>query len=146
MNVLEKFDINDIKKIIPHREPFLFLDEIILLEPGKKVVAKKTVTNEEFWVKGHFPNFAVCPGVISIEMLAQAGAVCILAVPENKGKIALFGGIDKARFKRQIFPGEEVLLTVDIIKQIGAIGIGKAVAKVGEETAVLAQITFAVKN
>lgn len=146
MNVLEKFDINDIKKIIPHREPFLFLDEIILLEPGKKVVAKKTLTNEEFWVKGHFPNFAVCPGVISIEMLAQAGAVCILAVPENKGKIALFGGIDKARFKRQIFPGEEVLLTVDIIKQIGAIGIGKAVAKVGEETAVLAQITFAVKN
>ena len=143
---MEKFDINDIKKIIPHREPFLFLDEIILLEPGKKVVAKKTVTNEEFWIKGHFPNFAVCPGVISIEMLAQAGAVCILAVPENKGKIALFGGIDKARFKRQIFPGEEVLLTVDIIKQIGAIGIGKAVAKVGEETAVLAQITFAVKN
>lgn len=146
MNVLKKFDLNKIKEIIPHREPFLFLDEIIFLEPGKKVIAKKTITNEEFWVKGHFPNFAVCPGVISIEMLAQAGAVCILAVPENKGKIALFGGIDKARFKRQIFPGEEVLLTVDIIKQVGAIGIGKAVAKVGEEIAVLAQITFAVKN
>ena len=101
---MKKFGVEEIKKIIPHRPPFLFLDEILELNPGKTIVAKKNVKDDEFWIPGHFPNFAVCPGVLTIEMLAQAGAVCILSLPENKGKIALFGGIRNARFKSQIFP------------------------------------------
>ena len=88
-------DKEQIKSIIPHRDPFLLIDEVVELEPGKRVVAKKHLKEDEAWFKGHFPNQPVQPGVLTIEMLAQAGAVCILSVPENKGKIAFFGGIDK---------------------------------------------------
>ena len=135
-----------IESIIPHREPFLLIDEIVELEPGKRVVAKKHVKEDEFWVKGHFPNQPVQPGVLTIEMLAQAGAVCILSVPENKGKIAFFGGIDKARFKRQVLPGDVVTLNVEIIKIKGSIGVGKAIATVDGKKAVSAQIMFALEK
>lgn len=135
-----------IKSIIPHRDPFLLIDEIVELEPGKRVVAKKHVKEDEFWVKGHFPNQPVQPGVLTIEMLAQAGAVCILSVPENKGKIAFFGGIDKARFKRQVLPGDVVTLNVEIIKIKGSIGVGKAIATVDGKKAVSAQIMFALEK
>ena len=138
--------IEEIKKIIPHREPFLFLDEVLEMEPGKKIVARKKVRDDEFWVRGHFPNFAVCPGVIVIEMLAQAGAVCVLALPQNKGKIAFFGGIKKARFKRQILPLDVVTLEVEILKMVYDVGIGKAKALVDGKIAVLAEIAFALKN
>ena len=139
-------DKEQIKSIIPHRDPFLLIDEIIELEPGKRVVAKKHVKEDEFWIKGHFPNQPVQPGVLTIEMLAQAGAVCILSVPENKGKIAFFGGIDKARFKRQVLPGDIVTLNVEIIKIKGSIGVGKAIATVDGKKAVLAQIMFALEK
>lgn len=139
-------DKEQIKSIIPHRDPFLLIDEIVELEPGKRVVAKKHVKEDEFWIKGHFPKQPVQPGVLTIEMLAQAGAVCILSVPENKGKIAFFGGIDKARFKRQILPGDVVTLNVEIIKIKGSIGVGKAIATVDGKKAVSAQIMFALEK
>ena len=143
---MKKFGIEEIKKIIPHRPPFLFLDEILELNPGKTIVAKKNVRNDEFWIPGHFPNFAVCPGVLTIEMLAQAGAVCILSLHENKGKIALFGGIRNARFKSQIFPGDEVILKLKIVENVGNIGFGKAQAFVKNKLAVKTDLTFALKD
>ncbi len=139
-------DKEQIKSIIPHRDPFLLIDEVVELEPGKRVVAKKHLKEDESWFKGHFPNQPVQPGVLTIEMLAQAGAVCILAVPENKGKIAFFGGIDKARFKRQILPGDTVTLSVEIIKIKGPIGVGKAIATVDGKKAVSAEIMFALEK
>ncbi len=139
-------DKEQIKSIIPHRDPFLLIDEVVELEPGKRVVAKKYLKEDEAWFKGHFPNQPVQPGVLTIEMLAQAGAVCILSVPENKGKIAFFGGIDKARFKRQILPGDVVTLSVEIIKIKGPIGVGKAIATVDGKKAVSAEIMFALEK
>lgn len=139
-------DKEQIKSIIPHRDPFLLIDEVVELEPGKRVVAKKHLKEDESWFKGHFPNQPVQPGVLTIEMLAQAGAVCILSVPENKGKIAFFGGIDKARFKKQVLPGDVVTLSVEIIKIKGSIGVGKAIATVDGEKAVSAQIMFALEK
>ncbi|MCL2013776.1 MAG: 3-hydroxyacyl-ACP dehydratase FabZ [Oscillospiraceae bacterium] len=139
-------DIEQIKEIIPHRDPFLLIDEIVELEPGQKVVALKHLSCDEDWFRGHFPQNPVQPGVLMIEMLAQAGAVCVLSLPENKGKIAYFAGIDKARFKRKVLPGETLRLQVEIIKSRGFIGVGKAVAYVGDDKAVSAEITFALSE
>lgn len=143
---MEGFGIDKIKEIIPHREPFLLLDEVIKMEPGEKILAKKEIKKDEFWVKGHFPNFAVCPGVLIVEMLAQAGAVCVLSLPQNKGKTAFFGGIKNARFKKQIVPGDVVFLDVVMKRLIGDVGIGQAKAIVDEKVAVLTEITFALKK
>jgi 3-hydroxyacyl-[acyl-carrier-protein] dehydratase len=137
-------DKEQIKQIIPHRDPFLLIDEVLELEPGKRAVALKHLKEDEYWFQGHFPEFPVQPGVLTIEMLAQTGAVCILSVPENKGKVAFFAGIDKARFRRQVRPGETLRLEVEILKQRGPIGVCKATAYVGEERAVSAEITCAI--
>ena len=114
-----------IKEIIPHRDPFLLIDEVLEMEPGVRVVAQKYLKPDEFWFKGHFPQEPVQPGVLTIEMLAQAGAVCALSLPENKGKIAYFAGIDKAKFRQKIVPGDTIRLEVEIVKTRGPIGVEK---------------------
>lgn len=133
-----------IKEIIPHRAPFLLIDEVLELEPGVRVVATKHLKEDEDWFRGHFPEHPVQPGVLMIEMLAQAGAVCALSLPENKGKLAMFAGIDKARFKREVRPGDTLRLEVEIIKNRGAVGVGKALATVDGKKAVSAEIMFAI--
>ena len=134
-----------IKEIIPHRDPFLLIDEINEMEIGKRVVATKYIKEDDFWFKGHFPEYPVTPGVLMIEMLAQAGAVAMLSIPENKGKIGLFAGINNAKFRRQVVPGDTLHLEVEIIKVKGPIGVGNAIATVNGEKAVSAEITFAIK-
>ncbi|HIZ54699.1 MAG TPA: 3-hydroxyacyl-ACP dehydratase FabZ [Firmicutes bacterium] len=133
-----------IQEIIPHRDPFLLIDTVEELEPGVRVVATKYLKPDESWFKGHFPQEPVQPGVLTVEMLAQAGAVCALSLPENRGKIAYFAGIDKARFRRPIRPGETIRLEVEMIKMRGPVGVGKATATVDGERAVTAEITFAL--
>ena len=133
-----------IMEIIPHRAPFLLLDDVLELEPGKRCVAEKHVVKEDFWVPGHFPEHAVMPGVLIVEALAQTGAVAILSKPENQGKIAYFGGIEKCRFKRKVRPGDKIRLETRIIREKGPLGIGEAIATVDGEIAVKAELTFMV--
>ncbi len=135
-----------IKEIIPHRDPFLLIDEVTELEAGVSVTARKYLKEEDFWFKGHFPGQPVTPGVLMIEMLAQAGAVCTLSLPENKGKIAFFAGIDKARFRGQVLPGDTLELNVVMTGKKGAIGFGKATATVNGKKVVTAEISFALAD
>jgi len=135
---------NQIQEIIPHRYPFLLIDKVIELEPGKSCTAIKNVSVNEMQFMGHFPDEHVMPGVLVVEALAQTGAVCILSLPENKGKIAYFAGIEKCKFKRKIIPGDTIRLEIEIIKQRGPIGIGSCKAIVDGEIAVIAELKFAV--
>ena len=137
-------DIKEIMEIIPHRQPFLLIDRIEELESGKRAVGKKCVTYNEPFFNGHFPKEPVMPGVLILEALAQVGAVAILSQPENKGKTVYFGGIDKAKFKRKVIPGDKLRLECEIIKQKGPVGVGKAVATVDGQTAVTAELTFMI--
>ena len=138
-------DKEQIKEVIPHRDPFLLIDEINELEVGKRVVATKYIKAEDFWFKGHFPEYPVTPGVLMIEMLAQAGAVALLSMPENKGKIGFFGGINNAKFRKQVVPSDVLRLEVEITKVKGPVGYGKGVATVDGKKAVSAEISFALK-
>ena len=131
-----------IEEILPHRDPFLLLDEVLELEPGSRVVARKTVTEED--CAGHFPGNPIMPGVKMVEALAQAGAVAVLSEPENRGRIALFAGIDDVRFKRVVRPGDVLELTCDLETVRGPIGKGKARATVDGQLAVRGTLTFAV--
>ena len=135
-----------IKTVIPQREPFLLIDEVIALEPGRKCIAKKYLTQDDFWVPGHFPGMPITPAVMTIEMLAQTGAVCIGVHEEYKGRVALFAKIDKAKFKRQLIPGDTVVLEVEMIKLRSSVGVGRARATVGGEIAVTADLTFAFSS
>ncbi len=134
----------EIEEIIPHREPFLLLDEVTALEPGVRVVARKLVRSDEWYLAGHFPGRPIMPGVLMVEALAQAGAVAVLSEPENRGKLVLFAGIDDLRFKRIVEPGDELELTCELEKVRGPIGRGKATATVRGELAVRGVLTFAV--
>ncbi len=137
---------NQIQEIIPHRYPFLLVDFIDDYEPGKYAKGRKCVTANEMQFMGHFPEKHVMPGVLIIEALAQTGAVAILSEEENKGKIAFFGGIKHARFRRQVIPGDVLELSCEIISRRGPIGTGNAVATVNGEVAVTAELTFAIMN
>lgn len=136
---------NQIQEIIPHRYPMLLVDKIIELEPGVSAVGIKGVTANEHFFQGHFPNYHVMPGVLIVEALAQVGAVAILSLEEYKGKIAFFGGIKNARFKRQVVPGDTLRLEIKLTSRRGPIGVGEASAYVGDELAVKAELTFVVK-
>lgn len=133
-----------IKEIIPHRHPFLLIDSIEELEVGKRAVGTKHVTADEYYFEGHFPGNPVMPGVLIIEALAQVGAVAILSMPEFKGKIAYFGGIEKARFKKMVSPGDTLRLEVEIKKLRGHIGTGSAAAYVGDSVAATCELMFVV--
>ena len=137
-------DINEIKEIIPHRYPFLLVDRILEVEDGKKAVGIKNVTANEEFFNGHFPEYPVMPGVLIVEALAQVGAVAMLKVGDNRGRLAFFTGIDKCRFKRQVKPGDQLRLEVEMIRFKGPIGKGKGVATVDGEVACELEMMFAL--
>lgn len=134
----------EIKNIIPQREPFLMIDEVEEYVPGESAIAYKNVNEQEWYFKGHFPGNPIMPGVLITESLAQTGAVAILSMNENKGKNALFGGIDKMKFKRKVVPGDRLKLEVKIIKRKGPIGVGEAIATVDEKIVAKGELTFAL--
>ena len=140
----KRFKRKDIEKIIPHREPFLLIDEVIELEPGKKIIAIKHVSLVEYYFKGHFPGNPVMPGVLQVEAIAQAGALAVLSLPEFKGKMVLFAGIDKARFKRIVKPGDVLKIEVEISDIRRNIGKAKGRASVDGSLACAAEAMFAV--
>lgn len=144
MNV--PFGRDGIEQILPHREPFLLLDEVLELVPGSHVVARKTVREDEWYLAGHFPGRPVMPGVLIVEAMAQAGAVAVLSEEENRGRMALFAGIDAVRFKRIVEPGDELELRCDLERVRGPIGRGKASAHVGGQLAARGTLTFAVER
>ncbi len=134
----------EIMEIIPHRHPFLLIDTIERLEPGVGAVGKKCVSGNEPFFAGHFPGNPVMPGALIIEALAQVGAVAMLSLPEMKGKTAYFAGIDKAKFRRKVLPGDVLLLETIITKVKGPVGVGRAVATVDGRKVAEAELTFAI--
>jgi len=135
-----------VETILPHREPFLLIDEVTELEPGRRVVARREVRADDWWFRGHFPGRPVMPGVLIVEAMAQTGAVAVLAEEENRGRIALFAGIDDCRFKRVVEPGDTLTLACEIETVRGPIGRGKATAHVGDQLAARGTLTFAVER
>ena len=133
-----------IEAIIPQRDPFLMIDEVEEYNPGEYCIGYKNVTGDEYFFKGHFPGNPIMPGVLITESLAQAGAVAILSLEENKGKNALFAGIDKMKFKKMVVPGDKLKLEVRIIKRKGPIGVGEAIATVDGKIAAKGELTFAL--
>lgn len=137
-------DINQIQEIIPHRPPFLLVDRILELEEGVRAVGLKNVTMNEPFFTGHFPGHPVMPGVLIVEALAQVGAVAILKVEANRGKLAFFAGIDGVRFRGQVVPGDTLTLEVDITRLKGTIGKGQATARVGDKVVAEGELMFAL--
>lgn len=138
------YTTSEIMNIIPHRSPFLLIDTIEELEVGVKAVGKKCVSFNEPYFAGHFPGNPVMPGVLIIEALAQVGAVAMLSMPEIQGKTAYFAGIDKAKFRQKVVPGDVLMLETSIVKVKGPIGIGKAIATVNGKKVCEAELTFAI--
>ena len=139
-------DAAQIAEILPHRYPFALVDRITDFEPGKWAKGIKCVTINEPFFQGHFPGYPVMPGVLLLEALAQTGAVAALSLPENRGKLALFGGVKSARFKRQVVPGDVVELTCELVEQKGPVGIGKGTARVDGQIAAKADLIFAITD
>ncbi|MGI4787218.1 MAG: 3-hydroxyacyl-ACP dehydratase FabZ [Janthinobacterium lividum] len=137
-------DIEAIKEILPHRYPFLLVDRITELEPGKRVVGLKNITANEPFFQGHFPQRSIMPGVLIIEIMAQVGGVMILSVGEHKGKLAYIGTVDNAKFRRPVVPGDTLEVEVELLRLRGNMGKVKCVARVGGEEAAEAEIMFAL--
>ncbi len=138
------YTAKEIMEIIPHRYPFMLVDTIEELEEGTRALGKKCVSFNEPYFAGHFPGNPVMPGVLIVEALAQVGAVALLGLPEWKGKTAYFAGINKARFKQKVLPGDVLMLETKIVKVKGPIGVGEAVATVNGKTACKAELMFAI--
>ena len=141
-----KYNSDEIAKILPHRYPFALVDRIVDGEEGKWDKGIKCVTVNEPFFQGHFPQYHVMPGVLIVEAMAQVGGVALLSMPENKGKLALFGGIKNARFRRQVTPGDVLEIECTLTKQKGPVGIGEAKATVDGQVAATAELTFALVN
>ena len=141
-----KYNSDEIAKILPHRYPFALVDRIVDGEEGKWTKGIKCVTVNEPLFQGHFPQYHVMPGVLIVEAMAQVGGVALLSMPENKGKLALFGGIKNARFRRQVTPGDVLEIECTLTKQKGPVGIGEAKATVDGQVAATAELTFALVN
>ena len=141
-----KYNSDEIAKILPHRYPFALVDRIVDGEEGKWAKGIKCVTVNEPFFQGHFPQYHVMPGVLIVEAMAQVGGVALLSMPENKGKLALFGGIKNARFRRQVTPGDVLEIECTLTRQKGPVGIGEAKATVDGQVAATAELTFALVN
>ena len=138
------YTTKELLEILPHRQPMLLIDTLEELEPGKRAVGKKCVSYNEPYFAGHFPGEPVMPGVLMVEALAQVGAAVMLSCPEFKGKLVYFGGIEHCRFRKKVVPGDVLMLEVEMIRQKGPLGVGKATATVDGKTAVTAELTFAI--
>jgi 3-hydroxyacyl-[acyl-carrier-protein] dehydratase len=136
--------VQDIERLIPHRYPFLLIDKVVEMEAGKRIVAIKNVTTNEWFFQGHFPGYQIMPGVLIVEALAQAGAVLLLSDESAKGQIPLFAGIEKCRFRQQVVPGDTLSLELEVIARRGPVGKGRAVARVGNKVAAECELTFAL--
>lgn len=144
MTQMSVYTAKEIMEIIPHRHPFMLIDTIEELEEGVRALGKKCVSFNESYFAGHFPGNPVMPGVLIVEALAQVGAVALLGLPEWKGKTAYFAGINKARFKQKVLPGDVLMLETKIVKVKGPIGVGEAVATVNDKIACKAELMFAI--
>jgi 3-hydroxyacyl-[acyl-carrier-protein] dehydratase len=136
--------IQDIERIIPHRYPFLLVDRVVEMEPGKRIVAIKNVSANEWFFQGHFPGYPIMPGVLIVEALAQAGAVLLLSDESARGQIPLFAGIEKCRFRQQVVPGDTLTLELEVLSRRGPVGKGKATARVDGKLAAECELTFAL--
>jgi len=139
-------DIGEILKVIPHRYPFLLVDRILEVEPGRRAVGLKQVTINEPFFQGHFPGYPIMPGVLIVEALAQVGAVAVLSLPENRGKLALFAGIDNFRFRRPVVPGDSLRLEVELVRMRGTVGKGQARALVDGQVVADGELMFALAD